>query len=492
VFVGLLGLLLFDFQALRSLAVAGALVVVVCVLAALTLLPPMLGLLGRRIDALAVGPRSWVLGRTSWVMEKGVLSPHDPSLMTHDREQSEQRPMTRPGFWAGLAQMVMDHPLATLVPVLALLVGLGLPFLCVEFGAPDASILPADVQSRQGFDLLRERWGEGELGPLLLVFRTTDGGSPLRPDQVGALHEFLQRVQADPRVERVESIVSLDSRLTPSQYRLLYQAGDPSRIADGLARATAQATVRADTVVARVTGRFGQTDERSKALVRSVRATPPPAGFELLVGGVTAGLVDYADRLYAQFPRAAAFVVATTYVVLLLTFRSLVLPLKAILMNTLSILASYGALVVIFQEGAFADLLGFRPLGFVEASLPIIMFCVLFGLSMDYEVFLLSRVKEAHDAGAGNRASVARGLERSGRIITSAAAIVVLVSLSFVSADIVLIKALGLGTAIAVFLDATVVRALLVPATMRLLGDWNWWTPGRLRRVVRAGDSHAQ
>ncbi|HEX2186847.1 MAG TPA: MMPL family transporter, partial [Chloroflexota bacterium] len=407
--------------------------------------------------------------------------------MTHD-----PRPMTGQGFWVRLAQVVMDHPLATLVPVLALLVGLGLPFLRVEFGAPDASILPAHVQSRQGFDLLREHWGAGEVAPLLLVFQTTDGGSPLRPDHVVGLHEFLRRVQADPRVERVESIVTLDSRLTPAQYRLLYGAGDPARGGDGLAGALAQATVRADTVVARVTVRFGQTDERSKDLVRSIRATPLPPGFTLLVGGVTAGLVDYADRLYAQFPRAAAFVVAATYLVLLLTFRSLVLPLKAILMNTLSILASYGALVVIFQEGAFANVLGFRPLGFVEASLPIIMFCVLFGLSMDYEVFLLSRVKEAHDAGADNRASVARGLERSGRIITSAAAIVVLVSLSFVAADIVLIKALGLGTAIAVFLDATVVRALLVPATMRLLGDWNWWAPGRPRRMLPAGDARAE
>jgi RND superfamily putative drug exporter len=491
VFVGLLGLLLFDFQALRSLAIAGALVVVMCVLAALTLLPPLLGLLGPRIDALGVGRRSSamarVMGHGSWVVEKA-----SPPPMTNDPRARATRATTRPGFWAGLAQVVMDHPLATLVPVLALLVGLGLPFLRVEFGAPDASILPAHVQSRQGFDLLREHWGAGEVAPLLLVFQTTDGGSPLRPGHVGGLHEFLQRVQADPRVERVESIVSLDSRLTPAQYRLLYGADDPARIDDGLARAMAQSTVRADTVVARVTIRFGQTDERSKDLVRAIRATPLPAGFTLLVGGVTAGLVDYADRLYAQFPLAAAFVVAATYLVLLLTFRSLVLPLKAILMNTLSILASYGALVVIFQEGAFAGLLGFRPLGFVEASLPIIMFCVLFGLSMDYEVFLLSRVKEAHDAGADNRASVARGLERSGRIITSAAAIVVLVSLSFVAADIVLIKALGLGTAIAVFLDATVVRALLVPATMRLLGDWNWWAPGRLRHMLPAGDARAE
>src|SRR3954454_23393875 len=170
------------------------------------------------------------------------------------------------------------------------------------------------------------------------------------------------------------------------------------------------------------------------------------------------------------------------YLVLLWTFRSVILPLKAVLMNVLSLLGSYGALVVIFQDGALSNVLNFKPLGFVEASLPIIMFCVLFGLSMDYEVFLLSRVQEAYLEKPDNAASVARGLERSGRIITSAAAIVVLVSMSFVAADVVLIKALGLGTAIAVLLDATLVRALLVPATMRLLGDWNWWAPSWLRR----------
>jgi RND superfamily putative drug exporter len=155
----------------------------------------------------------------------------------------------------------------------------------------------------------------------------------------------------------------------------------------------------------------------------------------------------------------------------------LLLPLKAILMNALSILASYGALVVVFQEGALSDQLRFEPLGFVEASLPIIMFCVLFGLSMDYEVFLLSRVKEEWERTGDNRHSVAIGLQRSGRIITSAAAIVVVVTASFVSADVIIIKALGLGIALAVLIDATIVRALLVPATMRLMGRWNWWMP---------------
>ncbi|HYY89091.1 MAG TPA: MMPL family transporter, partial [Chloroflexota bacterium] len=308
------------------------------------------------------------------------------------------------------------------------------------------------------------------------------------PDHLPGLVDFIRRVQADPRVARVQSAISLDPRLSVQQYQLLY--ADAEHIGDLYARAAVQASVRGDVLVARVTSRYGQTDDRSKDLVRAMRATPAPPGVHLLVSGGTAGVVDYADRLYAQFPAAALFVVCAIYLVLLFTFRSVVIPAKAIMMNVLSILASYGALVVIFQEGALADLLHFRPLGFVEASLPILMFCVLFGLSMDYEVFLLSRIQEAHARGDDNRSSVAGGLERSGRIITSAAAIVVLVSLSFVAADIVLIKALGMGTAIAVLLDATVVRALLVPATMRLLGDWNWWAPGWLRRRLPAGFVH--
>src|SRR5207237_5328397 len=261
--------------------------------------------------------------------------------------------------------------------------------------------------------------------------------------------------------------------------------------ADAYRQVAVDSTVRQDTLLANVTSRFGQTDNHSKDLVRAIRATPPPDGFRLLVGGGTAGVIDYADRLYDQFPRAAILVVLAIYLVLLRTFGSVVLPLKAVIMNVLSILASYGALVVIFQEGALSGLLHFQPLGFVEASLPILLFCLLFGLSMDYEVFLLSRIQEAHLDGADNPTSVARGLERSGRIITSAAAIVVLVSLSFVAADIVLIKALGLGTAIAVFLDATMVRALLVPATMRLLGEWNWCAPSWLQRWVRPGTATA-
>jgi RND superfamily putative drug exporter len=208
-------------------------------------------------------------------------------------------------------------------------------------------------------------------------------------------------------------------------------------------------------------------------------------GVSILVGGGAADVDDVVTRVWQDFPRTAAFIVVTTFLVLFVLLRSVVLPIKALVMNTLSIVASFGALVWIFQDGNLSALLGFQPLGFVETTQPVILFCVLFGLSMDYEVFLLSRMKEAWDKTGDNTEAVARGLERSGRIVSSAALIVVVVAGSFAFADIVLIKALGLGVAIAVALDATIVRALLVPATMRLLGKWNWWVPARLDRALR-------
>jgi hypothetical protein len=223
------------------------------------------------------------------------------------------------------------------------------------------------------------------------------------------------------------------------------------------------ATTRADLTAFTITTPFGPNREEGRALVRDLRSgsgpLAAPAGTAILVGGGAADVSDVVDGVAADFPRTAAFIIVTTYLVLFALLRSVVLPAKALLMNALSITASFGALVWIFQDGNLSALLGFRPVGFVETTQPVILFCVLFGLSMDYEVFLLSRMKEVWDTTGDNTEAVARGLERSGRIVTSAALIVVVVAGSFAFADIVLIKALGLGVAIAVALDATVVRA---------------------------------
>jgi len=452
VLLGLLGLILFEFMILRSVGIAGAIVVGLAVASALTLLPAILTLLGPRVDRFAV--------RTV-ARAPGTVGP-----------------------WSRLARSVMRHPVAVLIPTLAFLLLLGSPFLHVRFNAPDATILPPEVPSRAAFDRLTAEFGEGEFAPLVIAVRTT--GPATDPANLAALHEYSRRLAADPRVTRVDSLVDLDPRLTLAQYTLLY--GDPNGPRDRYVQAGLAATTRDDLTAFTIITPYGPNRDEGRALVTDLR-TPggslaPPAGVTILVGGGAADVSDVVDRVRADFPRTALFIIVSTYLVLFVLLRSVVLPAKALVMNTLSIVASFGALVWIFQDGNLSAPLGFGPLGFVETTQPVILFCVLFGLSMDYEVFLLTRMKEVWDRTGDNIEAVAGGMERSGRIVTSAALIVVVVAGSFAFADIVLIKALGIGMAIAVALDATVIRALLVPATMRLLGRWNWWMPVTLERFV--------
>ena len=457
VLLGLLGLVLFEFMILRSVGIAGAIVVGLAVLSALTLLPALLTILGARVDRFAV-------------RKVGAVATTD-------------------GAWSRLARRVMRHPVAVLVPTLAFLLLLGSPFLHVRFNAPDASILPPEVPSRAAFDRLTANFGEGEFAPIVIAVRTpgpaTDAGN------LAALYDYSRRLAADPRISRVDSLVDVDPRMTLAQYTLLYQ--DPNGPRDRYVQTALAATTRGDLTAFTLYTPYGPNRDEGRSLVADLRGTAgsagagtltPPAGMTVLVGGGAADVADVVDRVRADFPRTALFIIVSTYLVLFVLLRSVVLPAKALVMNTLSIVASFGALVWIFQDGNLSSPLGFQPLGFVETTQPVILFCVLFGLSMDYEVFLLSRMKEVWDRTGDNVEAVAGGMERSGRIVTSAALIVVVVAGSFAFADIVLIKALGVGMAIAVALDATVVRALLVPATMRLLGHWNWWIPARLDRFL--------
>jgi putative drug exporter of the RND superfamily len=452
VLLGLLGLVLFEFMILRSVGVAGAVVVGFAVSAALTLLPALLTLFGHRIDRFGI-------------------------------RQVRPQPAAE-GPWARLARWVMRRPVAVLIPTLAFLLLLGSPFLHVRFNSPDASILPPDVPSRAAFDRLRDAFGEGEFAPIAIAIRTD--GPATSAGTLAALYDYSRRIAADPRVARVDSFVDVDPRMTLAQYQLLY--ADPNGPRDRFTGTVLAATTKADLTAFTITTPYGPNRDEGRALVRDLRATTgplaAPSGTTILVGGGAADVTDVVDGVAADFPRTALFILVTTYLVLFALLRSVVLPAKALVMNALSITASFGALVWIFQDGNLSALLGFQPVGFVETTQPVILFCVLFGLSMDYEVFLLSRMKEVWDTTGDNTVAVARGLERSGRIVTSAALIVVVVAGSFAFADIVLIKALGLGVAISVALDATVVRALLVPATMRLLGRWNWWMPESLERFV--------
>lgn len=454
--IGLLGLIFFRINMLRSVGMGGMLVVLIAVFAAITLLPAVLAIIGTRVNAFPVRlPRLW--GRKQ-------IQPNPDGLTNTDPQY---------GFWYRLSQLVMRYPVRIFVSVLLFMIALGLPFLAVRFSAPDASILPADVPSRAAYDLLASRFNARETTPILLAVQTK--GNVLTPDNIRNLYAYVRRIEADPRVARVDSIVSADSRIALDQYEVLYT--HPQLVADPYLSAFLKTSVAGDTTMISVISKYGMLDQHSQELVQTIRNTHPENGITVLVDGGTAGNIDYVHSLYTDFPIAVLIVSITTYIVLLLFFRSLFLPLKAILMNTLSILASYGALVVIFQNGFMHQALGFTPLGFVEASSPILLFCALFGLSMDYEVFLLSRIQEAYWQTGDNTKAVALGLQRSGRIITSAALIVIVVSACFATADMILVKALGLGMALAVALDATLVRGLLVPATMRLLGDWNWWLP---------------
>ena len=456
VLLGLLGLVLFDFMILRSVGIAGAIVVALGVAAAMTLLPAILALAGAHLERLRV-------------------------------RRVKPRPSAE-GAWSRLAWWVMRRPVAVLVPTLAVLLILGTPFLHVRFNAPDARILPEDAPSRDAFDRLTEAFGPGPFAPIVLAIRTS--GPALEQANLDALFEYSRRLAADARIERVDSLVDVDPRMTLGQYELLYRPGQAPP--DRFMAAILGSTTRNDLTAFTIFTPYGPNEAIARDLVGDLRSKTgslaPPGGMEVLVGGGAADVEDVVTGIGAEFPRTAVFILVTTFVVLLLLLRSALLPIKALAMNSLSILASFGALVWIFQDGNLSALLGTRPLGFVETTQPVILFCVLFGLSMDYEVFLLTRMREGWEATADNPTAVAHGLERSGRIVTSAALIVIVVAGSFAFADIVLIKALGVGIAIAVALDATVVRALLVPATMRLLGRWNWWLPGFVARRLPAID----
>lgn len=455
VFVGLAGLCIFPLMFLRSVGIAGIIVVAVSTLGALTLLPATLSILGPHLDRFSI--------------------PMLTRLTADDHAEH--------GFWHGLAVRVMGHPFIVVAFTATFLIALGTPFLHANISSPDATILPADLPSRQGFDLLAREFTGGEISPFVIAIHSD--GPMTSNENLDRLDRLVRKLEADPRIGHVQSAVSLPRLpvgLSPRNVlraRLALEAtGTDTRLRSFIG--PNDAMILAFPV-------RPANDPQNKALLADLRRLDAGAGVSILIGGGTASIVDVVDAIAQYFVYAATFVIVCTYVILLMLLRSVLLPIKAIVMNVLSILAAYGALVWIFQEGHLSGILGFSPQGFVEASLPVIMFCVLFGLSMDYEVFLLTRIQEEWLRTHDNAHSVAAGLQRSGRIITSAALIVVVVTASFVSADVVLVKALGLGIALAVALDATIVRALLVPATMRLLGDWNWWLPRWLDRLLPRG-----
>jgi RND superfamily putative drug exporter len=452
VLIGLSGLIMFPLMFLRSVGVAGVTVVAISTIASLTLLPALLAIVGTHVERLRLGSLSGL-------------------AVGFGNAQ---------GGWYRLAHAVMARPVIIAVVTITVLIGLGLPFRDANISSPDATILPEDLPSRQGFDVLTSEFSGGEISPFVVAVEF-DGSYPM-PLRIRLVNQLESILQDDPRIERVQGPTSFLDQLAPIPAELRFQL---RQVLEQFGTETQLERFWSDDAAVVFAYPVAPANQpENKELLADIRGIPDVAGYTVMTGGGTAEIVDVVTEIYDRFWFAGGFVVIMTYLVLLGLLRSVVLPLKAIILNVLSILASYGALVWVFQEGHFHELLRFTPQGFVEASLPVIMFCVLFGLSMDYEVFLLSRIREEWERTGSNRESVAYGLERSGRIITSAALIVVVVTGSFVTADVVLIKALGLGIAIAVTVDATIVRGLLAPASMVLLGRANWWLPRWLDRAL--------
>jgi putative drug exporter of the RND superfamily len=400
----LCGLLAFAEPFLRSLAWGGIGVVLVAMVAAVTLVPALLGLWGRRIRP-------------------------DRASPPVDRDH---------GVFYRLSRLVQRFAPVIVVLVAALLILLALPFRHARLENSGLESLPRSSASRQLFEAAEARFQGGGTDPVVVVVESAPG-NPLVAD-------YLRRVQGLPGVSRAEV-----RQGTPPQITVL------DVIPEG--------------------GSEGPAATRLVAQIRDLER-PVAAG----VTGPAAFLVDYRDSLTSRLPYALGLIGLATFALLFLMTGSVVVPVKAIVMNVLSLGASFGALVWVFQDGHLSGLLGFDPPGMVDITIPVLIFVFAFGLSMDYEVFLLSRIKEAWDQTGDNDRAVALGLQRTGRIVTSAAALIVVVFLGFAAGELLTIKEVGLGMAIAVVLDATVVRMLLVPATMKLMGRWNWWAPPAMRR----------
>ena len=426
--VSLSALLIFPLYFLRSFAYAGIAVVLLAMLSSIVTLPALLAVLGHRVDSRRA---------------RRAPATADP---------------TSGGFWHGVATAVMRRPLPIALGVTALLVLLGTPFLRLSVGLPDERVLPESSEARQ----VSERIHTGFPGDSAEAFSIVVE----HIDDPAALAAYATDVSSIAGVARVEGP------------RRVYQDGD---VVDEATPTTPTAPDGA--AVLEVVPTVDLQSGAGEQLVEDIRALDP--GFDTLVGGSAAQLIDTKDALLARLPWALAIIAVTTLVLLFLMTGSVLIPVKALVLNLLSLTATFGAMVWIFQDGHLSGLLDFTATGRVDSSMPILMFCIAFGLSMDYEVFLLSRIKEEHDRTGENAASVALGLERTGRIVSAAAALLAITFLAFGTADVTFLKLFGVGLALAVVLDATVIRGLLVPAFMRLAGPANWWTPAPLRRLHR-------
>jgi putative drug exporter of the RND superfamily len=419
-------LLIFPMYFLRSFAYAGIGVVLISMTAAVVVLPALLAVLGRRVNS----------GRLPWA---------------RNREPSTAAPL-----WGRLAGQVMRRPALLAVPVLAVLMLVALPLRHVQLGTPDDRVLPATTQSRAAGDVLREDFTGNSATALNVV---TDG-----PLSRAALTAYATRLSGLAGVARVET----------STATFVHGTSVPNSADPALARPTAQRLAVVSAADPRSTA--------AKDLVRTVRALPGPDGVRVYVGGQTAELIDTTHAIGTRLPLAALLIAITTFIVLFLFTGSVVQPIRALLLNAVTLAATAGLLVWIFQQGHLSGLLHFTALP-LDTSMLVLLFCIAFGLSMDYEVIVLSRIKELHDQGRDNRTAVTDGLTRSGRIVTTAAALIAVTFFANATATVSFLQLFGIGAGFAVLIDATLVRAVLVPACQRLLGRAAWYAPAPLRRL---------
>ncbi len=438
--ISISALLVFPLGFLRSFAYAGIAVAITAAVGATVFLPALLAVIGTRIDRFSIRHRS-------------AATDHE-------------------GAWHRIATLVMRRPVPIALAVIVLLVALGTPFLRIQFGIPDDRVLPSHLSSRAAMDEIRESFEARETGALHVV-TTGIGDLASRRDEIDAYALRLSMLDGVSRVDALTGVYA-DGAAT-------YASDLPKgELRDAIA-ATGRRFEGDGATWFSVVPSVEPMSPEGEDLARAVRRTDAP--FEVLVAGASAELVDSKASLFARLPLAVGLIALATFVLLFLLFGSVVVPLKALVLNVLSLSAMLGALVWIFQDGNLAGLLGFTPTGTIAVSMPILLFCVAFGISMDYEVFLLSRIKEEYDRTGDNAASVAVGLERTGSIVTAAAVLISVVNAAFATSGVSFVKLMGVGMTLAVLGDAFIIRATLVPAFMRIAGDANWWAPPILRRI---------
>jgi len=453
--IGLMGMLFFENTGLPSLGIGGTLAVSIAMVFSVIVLPAIMVMLGHRVF-------------------KGKI----PFAFSTENEKED-------GAWARIANFVMERPWAVLIPTLVILLGAGLPFLQADFSIASRDALPPDDETRIGFDLMDEKWPEDAVNSAMIVI-DFDGEDPLAEENLVSVHRWMVNYLDDDRVLNAFGYALPNSSMNETEVLQFWQT--PDEFLDNETIATRE-YVRNQFLSNNITYLIFSLDgpitgEDSRSFVSDLRSERGELLGELQMGdngvlkvaGFAAYSLDVLDAIVENLPIAIAFILIATIVLIFIQVRSVIIPIKAIVMNILSVSASFGMLVFVFQWGYGADFLNFTPQP-IETTNPVILFCIVFGLSMDYEVLMLSRIHEEWERTGDNTLAVANGLQKTGRLITGAAAIMVVVFSAFGLSSVVILKQIGFGLALAILLDATIVRALVVPATMRLMGKANWWSP---------------